>query len=305
MYTCRISGLTVSAEMELPGVIPVPVPPGAEDVRIRLRPVPLSLENPSLRGPVWELAERRFLLQLPGIGRFIASEGRTLDMEPEPGADSEDAMPFLLGTAFGALLLQRGGLVLHAASVAHNGRAFVFCGRSGIGKSTLAAALCRAGCTFVSDDVCSIGCDEAGIPVLWPDGRRLKLFEESIARLDLDGQRRGTVRAGIGKHYVEPPGGREIDGPAPLAAIYILRDQTLPGEAGVEQLRPVAGAQALLNQSYRPRLALAMVKGSRQVAVTAAILKHASVFYLTRRRDLDQLAATAAGLQAHWRRLFD
>jgi hypothetical protein len=303
-FTCRISGLSVISEMELPGVAPLAVRAGSEDVRIRRRPVPDYLKEATSRGPVWELDEHRFLLRLPGIGRFMASNGRTLDMDPDAGADPEDGMPFLLGTGFGALLLQRGGLVLHAASVGLDGRAYVFCGRSGIGKSTLAAALCRSGCLFVNDDVCSIALDEKGTPMVWPDGRRLKLFEETIAHLDLDGRRRGVVRAGTGKHYVEPPSPetfvQEMNFPAPVAAIYVLRDVDRANAEGIEQLSPLNGAQTLLNESFRLRLALAMTRQSRQVAVTAAILRHAPVFRLTRPRDLRRLGETAAGLRAHW-----
>ncbi len=302
MYTCRISGLSVRAEMELPGVIPFPVPPGCEDVRINRRPVPESLEGFTAHGPGWELDESRFLLRLPGIGRFLASGGSTLDMEPAPEADSADAIPFLLGTGLGALLLQRGGLVLHASAVSLDGQAYVFCGRSGIGKSTLAAALCRAGCRFLNDDVCAIDTDGTTAPVIWPDGRHLKLFEESIARLDLAPRRRQPVRSGIGKSYVEPPGPGP-DGPAPVAAIYILRDRVLPDNPGIERLSPLNGAQALLNESYRPTLTLAMARGSRQVAATAAVLRHAQIFTLTRPRDLGILDQTADELRHHWREL--
>jgi hypothetical protein len=313
-HTYRISGLAVSAELELPGIAPFAVPEGSEDACIRLRSIPESLERPEktvTRGPVWELDERRFLLRLPGIGRFLATDGLTLDMDPAPGTDRADALPFLLGTGFGALLMQRGGFVLHAAAVAEDGRAYAFCGNSGIGKSTLAAALCSAGCVFVNDDVCAIGVDATGRPVVWSDGRRLKLFDESIAYLDLTGRRRGTVRAGIGKHYVEPPVPEkperpekvmtEMAGPTPLAAVYILRDQTLPRESGIERLSQVNGAQALLIESYRPRLALAMARRGRQVAVTAAILQHAAVFQLIRPRDLHGLTDTVAELRAGWR----
>jgi hypothetical protein len=300
-YTCRISGLTVRAEMELPGVVPVPVAAGQEDVRVRLRPVPEHLDEATTQGPVWELNARSFLLRLPGIGRFLASDGNTLDMAPEAGTDPADAMPFLLGTGFGALLLQRGEMVLHAAAVAVDGQAYVFCGPSGIGKSSLVAALCAAGCHFVSDDVSAIGVDGHGRPMIWPDGRRLKLFEQSIAHLGLAGRERGAVRSGIGKHYVEPPG-PEAGAAVPLGAIYILRDQRLPNEPEFERLSVLDGAQTLLNQSYRLRLALAMAK-RRQVAVTAAILRHAPVFHLTRQRDLGRLDATVAALRARWRGL--
>ncbi len=288
--------------MELPGVVPFPVPSGCEDVRINRCPVPERLESSSARGPVWEMDETRFLLRLPGIGRFLATDGRTLDMEPAPETDPVDAIPFLLGTGFGALLMQRGGLVLHAAAVAVDGRAYVFCGRSGIGKSTLAAALCKAGCRFLNDDVCAIETDQRGAPVVWPDGRQLKLFEESIAQLDLAAQRRQPVRSALGKSYVEPPG-RGTDGHAPVAAIYILRDQVLPGTRGIERLSPLNGAQALLDQSYRPGLALAMARRSRQVSLTAAVLRHAQIFTLTRPRDLGRIGETANELRAHWRGL--
>ncbi|WP_448192477.1 hypothetical protein [Azospirillum sp. sgz301742] len=302
MPTYRIAGLTVAAEMELPGVVPLTAPPGEVDVHIRRRPVPDRLEGATIHGPVWEMEGRRFLLRLPAIGRFLAEDGRTLDMEPAPGTDPADAMPFLMGTGFGILLHQRGGMVLHAASVAAEGQAYAICGRSGAGKSTLVAALCQAGCNFVSDDVSAIALDDGGRPVLWPDGRQFKLFEESIAFCDLEEQRRGAVRTGIGKHYVEPPGPAG-DGPVPLAAIYILRDQKPPLHAGIERLPPLDAAQALLNESYRPRMVLAMAKTSRQVAMTAAILRHVPVFHLTRPRDLDRLADTVTAVQAHWRGL--
>ncbi len=302
MYTCRISGLNVASEIELPGVVPVPLAPDTEDVLIRQRPVPERLENPSQRGPVWELDDHRFLLQIPGIVRLLASDGRTLDIEPEPGTNPADAIPFLLGTGFGALLLQRGGLVLHAAAVALDGRAYIFCGRSGIGKSTLAAALCRAGCRFVNDDVCSVALAASGRPVLWPDGRRLKLFDEAIEHLGLDGRQRGLVRSDLAKHYVEPPG-IEADTSVPLSAVYILRNQESSDAGGIEKLSAINSAQALLNQTYRPRIALAMARCSRQVVITAAVLKHAPVFRLTRTRNLDLLPATVSELLAHWNAL--
>jgi hypothetical protein len=306
LFTCRISGLAVRAEMELPGVIATAVPAGKEDIRVRRRPVPERLEKATTSGEDWDLDGRRFLLRLPGIGRLLASDGCNLDIDTEPGADPAEAMPFLLGTVFGALLLQRGGFVLHASSVAFGGKAWVFCGHRGIGKSTLAAALCQAGCTFVNDDVCRIEADGAERPVVWPDGRRLKLLDESIAGLDLEGWRRDEVQRGIGKYYVEPCG-PQADKPVPVGAIYMLSDEAPAGEAGIVQLRTLDAAQCLLNESYRPRLALDIGQFgrhiTRHVAVTAAILAHAPVFQLRRVRSLNGLPGTVAELISHWRGL--
>jgi hypothetical protein len=288
--------------MELPGSAPADVPAGKEDVRVCVCPVPERLQEIVDRGSVWELNGRQFLLKLPGIARFLVSDGRTVEVEPAPGTDLSEALPFLMGTCFGALLLQRGGLVLHGSAVALDGRAYVFCGRSGIGKSSLAAALCNMGCEFVNDDVCSVEIDEGGRPVILPDGRRLKLFEASVEKLELRGRECGMVRPGIGKHYVAPPGPAS-KGAVPLAAVYMLKDQKLPDTSGIEQLSLLVAADALLQQNYRPRLAMALARGSRQLEITAAILRHASVFNLTRTRDINKLRQTAADLTQQWRQM--
>lgn len=105
----RISGLRVQSDFELPGSLPADA--SAADVVVRKCDVPERLEAPTGVGPDWQMDDSRFLLSLPGIGRFLAADGRLLEMQPE--GDARDAVPFLLGTALGALLLQRGNLVLH------------------------------------------------------------------------------------------------------------------------------------------------------------------------------------------------
>lgn len=293
----RISGLRVQSDFELPGALPADA--SAADVVVRKCDVPERLEAPTGVGPDWQMDDSRFLLSLPGIGRFLAADGRLLEMQPE--GDARDAVPFLLGTALGALLLQRGNLVLHASSVSRDGFSVALCGHSGIGKSTLAAALCQAGCDFVSDDVSVIEPGPHGV-VLWPDGRCLKLFEETLARLGLAANRGQEVGSGTNKHYVNP-GSRESPGPMPLRAIYVLRDGDGEEASEIVRLSPLDAAQTLLNESHRPILSLAMAKRSPHVAMTAAVVAKAPVFRFTRPRDLDRLCHTAEELLAHWRSL--
>lgn len=104
----------------------------------------------------------------------------------------------LTGPVFGFLLLLRGMTPLHASAVSHNDEAIVFCGASGMGKSTTAAALTHHGCRLMTDDIAALyyidgrlhlapahprvrlldnavealyGSDLAGLP-LTPDGRK-------------------------------------------------------------------------------------------------------------------------------------
>ena len=64
-----------------------------------------------------------------------------------------------------ALLQQRGVMTLHASAIETQAGAVLFAGPSGIGKSSLAAALVERGNTMLADDVTGVVLDAAGRPV--------------------------------------------------------------------------------------------------------------------------------------------
>lgn len=67
------------------------------------------------------------------------------------GVRHEYALDSLLRILLTAVLLPRRGFLLHAASVVRDGRAYIFAGRSGAGKSTV-ASLSPAG-TVLTDEI--------------------------------------------------------------------------------------------------------------------------------------------------------
>jgi hypothetical protein len=67
------------------------------------------------------------------------------------GVRNEYALDSLLRIQLSWMLLERSGFLLHAATVTRNGRAYVFTGRSGAGKSTV-ASLAPAG-TVLTDEI--------------------------------------------------------------------------------------------------------------------------------------------------------
>src|ERR1700761_1113005 len=184
MHNYLICGLSVASELELPGAIPQSAPATPADVSIRRATLPTALGDAPERGPNWQIAGESILLHVPKVARFQITDGRDIAVEIAAGSREQDAGAYALGAVFGILMHQRGALVLHGSAVARNGEAIAICGHSGAGKSTLAAALCRAGATFVTDDICAIDFDGHGRPCVFPDGRRLKLWQESIDKLD-------------------------------------------------------------------------------------------------------------------------
>jgi hypothetical protein len=298
IYSYRITGLHVSSELELPGAIPETLQAKTVDINIRRAPVPCTLEGASTSGPNWEIADRRFLLRVPGLARFLIAYGQDIAVELEPDANESDVTGWVLGTSFGLLLHQRGALALHGAAVASDGRAIAICGPSGIGKSTLAAALCRQGCSFATDDICVIGLNGEREPIVQSDGRQLKLWHESIAKLDL-GERRGeAVRDTFDKYYIEPFD--SIAEPPKLSAIYVLRETRPPMQPGIESLALPDAMRMLEYEAYRPGFRAKMGSKPDLLEQGAAVFSHAKAFLLIRPRGFEHLPETVETLRKHW-----
>jgi hypothetical protein len=295
----RICGLTVASDLELHGAIRKYSASTSVDVSIRRGQIPASLTGVTEAGPDWQLTGNdSFLFGVPGLARFLVAGGSEINVELEPGALESDASGFVLGTAFGVLLHQRGSLVLHGSAVANNGRAIAICGESGAGKSTLAAALCRDGCSFVTDDLCVIAQNENKRPVVLPDGRRLKLWKETIDKLDLAARQGEMVRQSFEKYYIEPFD--TVSEPPILSAIFVLRDGHPSFAEGIERLALPDAMRTLECEMYRPALRAKIGLKSELIAHAAATLGHAKVFVLTRPRGFEHLDETVALVRTHW-----
>jgi len=298
MHHYRISGLNVASEIALPGAKRRPAQTGRAEVRIRLAAVPRALSTGGMSGPDWQMAGESFLLRVPKVARFLVRGGREITVNLEPGATRHDASAFVLGTAFGILLHQRGALVLHASAVARNENAIAICGPSGAGKSTLAAALCQRGCAFVADDLAVVGLDGGRQPVVLPDGRQLKLWSKAIGQLDLEDRKGDAVRVTLDKFHVAPDGNATA---APrLAAVYVLREAGPTLNDGIEGLALPDAMRALDHQAYGPGLRAMIGRKADLLAQSAAVLSHTKVFLLTRTRSFEHLADTTARVLAHW-----
>ncbi len=96
-----------------------------------------------------------YLLWAQDHGRVLISpDGMELLCEPHP---DNDAWASILSTqALPLASTLRGFELIHASGVVVNGRALLFAGPPGAGKSSLAAALMRAGAELLSDDAVAL-----------------------------------------------------------------------------------------------------------------------------------------------------
>jgi hypothetical protein len=196
------------------------------------------------------------------------------------------------------LLHQRERIVLHASAVRVNGKAVLFCGSSGEGKSTLAAALTQRGYPLITDDLCAITVTDAGTPMAHPDGRHLKLWAQAIEKLDLNENRGARVRSCLEKFYVEP---EEVYSDAlPLGTVYALREVQPPHAPGIERPNVVDAALAFRRNAYRPMLVSRMEQKAHYFQVAATVANKGGIFFLTRALDFTVMPEVVSWLEHHW-----
>jgi hypothetical protein len=232
-----------------------------------------------------------------GLGRLWVHDGERILVEPETGVAAADLRPFVYGTGLAAIGLQRGVLVLHAATLARNGRAIAIAGPAGTGKSTLAGALCRLGFELMSDDVAVIEMPDRAAIAVFGGVRRLRLWPDSLALLGIE--QGGTDREISYANKVIVVAAGETRQPAPLAAIYLLEPGAAPSICRLTS--PASAAIALAGQIHRRQFIVPMGRTATMIRLAADAALRVPVHRLRLPRDAGSLAQSAAMVAAHAR----
>lgn len=263
----RLFGLTIESELPLPGLLAAAdgIPP---DVHVRL-------------GTVGQRAD----LDVEGVARFAVRGGREIIVDALSAAPQRNVRLFLLGSAMGLLLHQRGLFPLHANAVEAEGRAIAVAGPSGAGKSTLAAWFHDHGQRLIADDICVLA-PQDGAFIAYPGMPRLRLWGEAI-------EASGRNRTGLERAYADDALWDKWDVPVtaeavvaqgmPLAAIYVLEDAT---DHTIAPLTGAAAAEALFAHTYRGAYVIESGQAAAHWRTVTALLAVVPVFRLGRPLDL-------------------
>lgn len=181
-YYYSAFGLMISSEIECPLLA---VDPSPSDVNILYRSTPDKLVNPQAVGKNFQINSNRILLNIENVARYLIHFGQEIIVEPYSDAASNIVRVFLLGSAMGAVLHQRGRWPLHGSAIATDRGAVIFVGVSGNGKSTLAGAFHKRGYRTISDDVSALSLSRKGIAQLWPGYPRIKLCADATTKLGI------------------------------------------------------------------------------------------------------------------------
>jgi len=193
----RIADLRLASAVPLPGVARVEHGPREWHLHVerrRLPPTPDHWYHEATADGAsrpWRLIGRAGtvdVIRYRREGTFVVDRrSREIVAYPHPDLQPDALRQTLIGQLLPLVLSLSGRLVLHASAVRAPEGLIAFIGRSGAGKSTIAAALAAAGYSLATDDCVALECRQGrwyGIPFhsgvrLWRDSADLFSRDET------------------------------------------------------------------------------------------------------------------------------
>lgn len=283
-----VFGLVLESELPLPELLPAPDDAPA-DVVIRF----------GAAGDDHHISPEEVNLVVPKVASYRVHGGRSIEVSPREGASDRNIRLFLLGSAFGAIIHQRGLLPLHANAIEIGGRAVAFMGHSGAGKSTMAAWFLDRGHRILADDVCVVVPNAAGVPLAYPGIPRLRLWREALERSGRNADELELAFDNMDKFNLPTPRPSQ-SGPIPLSHVYLL-EKAEEQAAEIKILSGVAAVDALVANTYRGGYLARMGGTKRHLLACLELVKGVPVFRASRTWGFEGYDEQAGRLEQHAR----
>ena len=239
-----------------------------------------------------------FLLRFPELCDFILDpDQRIIHIIPHEALDENTIEHLLVDQVLPRFLANEGHLLLHACAVDIQGRTVLFLGKSGWGKSTLAALLHQAGHTLYSDDCVLLQPHDSNwqATATYPS---LRLYEDSIESIFIENYSLSPVSEYSDKHRIAMSTEPAQDAPL-LHAMYFLSDpETATHHIQITQMQPANTCIELIERSFR--LDLGNHKHTRELMQSAAALtKNVPAYRLSYPHDFKNNSRLLAQIIQH------
>jgi hypothetical protein len=265
----------------------------SEDIQISFDTVPIPASAKAKKiGTIVSSGLQAIWLSIPGVATFYIGNGNQINIMPEPNIDEDSLRVFLLGSALGILLLQRGHLVLHGNAIKIGPYCMVCVGDSGLGKSTLAAGFMRRGYPILSDDVVPIN----SLINAMPGYPRIKIWQDTADHFNINTQGLKRIRPDIPKFNL-PLGANFHTTQLPIRWIFELhaKDQE---EVTLERLNGMERFKSIYNNLYKVEFMQPLMTQAH-FDICSKLTHKASVFRVTRPTKISSLNMLIDELISH------
>lgn len=178
---------------------------------------------------------------------LISRDGGEVRCRPLPGTAASTIRHLLLDQIVPLVLSRRESLVLHASAILAPEGVIAFVGKSGQGKSTLAACFGQSGFRLISDDYVVLRRSAKGDWVAVPSYPGVRLWPETSDGIFSVPPESTEVAHYTDKRRVSDPALIPFAGePSPLRCLYFLDDQDDAGQPG-PAIRCLSPRKAFMN----------------------------------------------------------
>jgi hypothetical protein len=305
----RAHGLRILTDAPIPALRPVD--DNDADVHVRMRGS-LDPPRPCDTDAVWYVSPHQddrgvpfvvvhdvdsgYLFTYAEGARFLVDVGAShVDAWWDAPLTDADAADYLLSGVFAFILRRRGVVPLHASAVVIAGRALLFAGAAGSGKSSTAAAFATLDIPVLADDIVGLAETRDGLVAL-PSYPRLSLWSDAANGL-FASESLPTHSAVYSKHCVDLGDDRYRfhDSPTPIEAIFFLAPRAAARQPAVRSLTPRTALMNLVTHTYGNYLLDPAMRG-REFEVLARIADRITVSELSFGSSLDELVAACRHL---------
>ncbi len=271
----KVYGLVVKSEIELKELEKINLT--EFDVLIEKGKVPRKLTNPEKVGVRYQAKKNEFLLFVDNICKFYILNGSKIIIEDVGNPSLSEIKLFLLGSAFGALIFQRGKIPFHGSTVLINNKAIIISGVSGAGKSTATAELVLQGYPIIADDVSLIDIVDNKVCV-FPGFARIKLWADTIKLLKISDNLE-KIRPQLEKYSfpVDNYHNKETE----ISTVVIIKTKNTEGVI-IKELKGVEKFKILNNNIYRKQFAKSLKVEQEQFKIVSQMSAKVKLYVLER-----------------------
>lgn len=204
-------------------------------------------------GSVWTEFYRTgegYLLRFPDLADFeVSADGTEVVCYPSVGTDETTVEHLYINQLIPLALSRQGQPAFHASVVTVAGGAVAFLGKTGMGKSTLAASFALHEAAFLTDDALLIEETDDGC-LARPSHASLRLWEDSLdALVGDDSPQAGPISYSSKTRLLAGDVLAHSEESHPLLAAYVLESQEEPAVA-IRTLSGLDRHMAWLNNSF-------------------------------------------------------
>lgn len=260
VYSYSVFGICVIAQMELKALMPLKAAYLNQKIYINWRKV----SKPEANIPNTKYTKNTiinpgfFYLSLEEVAQFYLMPKNenelNIDIDLQNENEIDTMFTWLYGSVFTAALMMLNRFALHASGVLANNKVHLFCGESGIGKSTIAAQLTAKGYRLFTDDKCVVNWSATEEQFLaQPSLQIIRLWKDATDKMDNPTflNEKTAVTGKVEKYQYQLEEQTIIQTPKQLAQINVIERVEARGALSIIELSGMEKLNYLVEQSHR------------------------------------------------------